>query len=266
MTTPIKIIPPDGFDYTNIGNPTISVNPPVTPATWLNKTSGEIFVCVDNTSGENFWRGCFGTNIGGPYSKLIHRYPMIGHADDVVGTEHGTFVGNQYIRDRAFFNAVTGDYLNLSANCFGLSTSWEIMMLACSDQTTDESTPFWHVTDASGGNVFVFWARVDGTTEIYFNSVSSGIIDIGMTHGRERLISMNSDGYYRVDATKGAIPNASAPGDMSAGTEFNLGTDVDSGPTYNNPLDGTIREVLVFNAPLTDAEYAIVLADLKWVR
>ncbi|MFA6195656.1 MAG: hypothetical protein WC656_03315 [Sulfurimonas sp.] len=60
----ISAIPTGGiFDYKDILNPNININPNVQEATFLNKVSGEIFICVDNTIGANIWKGTNGTDI-----------------------------------------------------------------------------------------------------------------------------------------------------------------------------------------------------------
>ncbi len=51
-----------GFDYTETTNPTITTNSDL-PATWINSTTGEIFVCTDNTTDDNYWVGTAGTVI-----------------------------------------------------------------------------------------------------------------------------------------------------------------------------------------------------------
>jgi hypothetical protein len=53
----------DKWDYMQTANPTVAVNPPHLYATWLNGTSGEEFVCIDNTSGANIWKGQMGTTV-----------------------------------------------------------------------------------------------------------------------------------------------------------------------------------------------------------
>jgi hypothetical protein len=45
------------FDYIQPGNPTVNINPKVSPATWLNVTTGEVFVCIDPAVGGNVWIG-----------------------------------------------------------------------------------------------------------------------------------------------------------------------------------------------------------------
>ena len=44
-------------------NPTKTENPESVGAEWHNTTSGQIFICTDNTVGDNDWIGQKGTNI-----------------------------------------------------------------------------------------------------------------------------------------------------------------------------------------------------------
>jgi hypothetical protein len=52
-----------GFDYTSGSSPVVTTNPSSLGATWINTTSGEIFVCNDITTGENNWLGTAGTEV-----------------------------------------------------------------------------------------------------------------------------------------------------------------------------------------------------------
>jgi hypothetical protein len=51
-------------NYELPSNPTATVNPVRIPVTWLNTTTGNIFICTDNTTDANVWklksgfRGC----------------------------------------------------------------------------------------------------------------------------------------------------------------------------------------------------------------
>ncbi len=58
-----RIRPFAGFDYIQAGNPTIDVNPGQEGVTWVNMTTGELFVCIDATVDTNIWIGQFGTAI-----------------------------------------------------------------------------------------------------------------------------------------------------------------------------------------------------------
>ena len=53
----------DRYDYVFASNPTIDINPSVPYATWLNITSGELFICTSNTVDENSWRGQNGSSV-----------------------------------------------------------------------------------------------------------------------------------------------------------------------------------------------------------
>lgn len=45
------------YDYINTGNPAIDTNPDDVGANWLNVSTGEIWVCTDNTPDANEWFG-----------------------------------------------------------------------------------------------------------------------------------------------------------------------------------------------------------------
>ena len=53
----------NGFNYTSGSSPVVTTNPSSLGATWINTTSGEIFVCHDITTGENNWLGTAGTEV-----------------------------------------------------------------------------------------------------------------------------------------------------------------------------------------------------------
>lgn len=49
-----------GFDFVDTVDPAIDTNPSSNGAIWKNNTTGEIFVCIDNTTDENIWVGTSG--------------------------------------------------------------------------------------------------------------------------------------------------------------------------------------------------------------
>jgi len=53
----------DGFDYSAGSDPVVSTNPSVVGATWINTSSGEIFVATTVTAGSNVWKGTAGTTV-----------------------------------------------------------------------------------------------------------------------------------------------------------------------------------------------------------
>lgn len=58
-----RIVPDKSFDYIKTSNPTISINPPCMPCSWLNETTGQIFFCASNAVGANVWVGQMGDTI-----------------------------------------------------------------------------------------------------------------------------------------------------------------------------------------------------------
>ena len=55
-----------GFDYTSGSSPVVTTNPSSLGATWINTTSGELFVCHDISTGANNWLGTAGTSVAPP--------------------------------------------------------------------------------------------------------------------------------------------------------------------------------------------------------
>lgn len=63
-TSFVELSPGKGFDYKEETDPSISTNPDSTNVSWFNTSTGEIFICSDNTPGSNTWFGNQGTFIG----------------------------------------------------------------------------------------------------------------------------------------------------------------------------------------------------------
>jgi len=49
--------PVDRWDFIETSDPAVNENPDELYVRWLNKTTGEEFVCIDNTTGANVWVG-----------------------------------------------------------------------------------------------------------------------------------------------------------------------------------------------------------------
>ncbi len=57
----VDIVTSSVADYRESTDPTIDVNPSYVGALWINTSSGEVFVCVDNTENQNKWVGQLGS-------------------------------------------------------------------------------------------------------------------------------------------------------------------------------------------------------------
>lgn len=87
----------DRYDYVSPENPTIDVDPSTLYTTWLNVSTGELFVCRSNEVGLNMWIGQLGTTIGQlPLEGLVYSMGAIegeivtdlsgeGHLADITG-------------------------------------------------------------------------------------------------------------------------------------------------------------------------------------
>jgi hypothetical protein len=62
MTT-VRIRPLQRFDYEETSDPLVTTNPPCVPVTWMNLTTGELFICTDNTIDSNVWVGQIETDV-----------------------------------------------------------------------------------------------------------------------------------------------------------------------------------------------------------
>lgn len=51
------------WNYISPSNPTTTINHAVPYARFLNTTTGEEFVCIDNTINANIWKGQMGTTV-----------------------------------------------------------------------------------------------------------------------------------------------------------------------------------------------------------
>jgi len=53
----------DRYDYVFASDPAVDVNPSTPYCSWLNLTTGGVFICLDNTLGANVWTGIGGMTI-----------------------------------------------------------------------------------------------------------------------------------------------------------------------------------------------------------
>ena len=84
----IAIYPADRYDYVSLEDPSIDINPSVPYATWLNATTGEVFVCISNTVDENMWKGQAGSIVSPvPTDSLVAHFLMDSIAGSVMSNE-----------------------------------------------------------------------------------------------------------------------------------------------------------------------------------
>lgn len=89
----------NGFDYLVAGAPSVSTNPDSLYATWLDITTGVVYVCIDNTPGANIWKA------QGPItSEKASFTPVIGG-----WTSNVTWSGQRWRKGNLLYLQVHGD-------------------------------------------------------------------------------------------------------------------------------------------------------------
>lgn len=87
----IDIVRPfNGFDYVYASNPTLTVNPPMVGMTWINSTTGEIFVCKREAKDDNIWIGQRGTVVSGIPTDYVDEFTEINKITSKNGLELNT--------------------------------------------------------------------------------------------------------------------------------------------------------------------------------
>ena len=215
----LNIIPSSaGFDYINTANPTVDVNPDRPYVTWLNSSTGEIFVCKDATAGSNVWYGQNGNSVERYIEYLTLDIPLRGNLIDMSSTQSTSSVLT-YI-EAIYFNgspeiyfdgdsskiyvgykaaqsfgyedfviefsiyAIVGDdtYPAVIANDSGPTSSSEYMIFI---STSSETINFKTTTSTIGASItFDTWVdvafvRVAETVSVFIDGVASGSENVG---------------------------------------------------------------------------------------
>ena len=181
------------FDYINTADPLVTTNPTSLGATWLNTTSGEIFVCTGISTDDNVWRGTNGTIVHiPPQSQIVDifgdasglaLYEFEGNANDTGGVHNATVgTGVTYANN---------GHINISsADLTGLHTKIDIDLGAFKVKAIS----FWYkmnglsatehqiVQHGSGGGVYYFKV-ITGTSTININGGTLKIDGVAKSDG-----------------------------------------------------------------------------------
>ncbi len=99
------------FDYeVSNSNPLVTTNPPQVGDSWVNTTTGEIFICIDATADENVWKGTQG--------KIIRGWVITGQLEAIIsGGEISNGSGTTRVQEYTFANK------NINTNINDLSAA-----------------------------------------------------------------------------------------------------------------------------------------------
>jgi len=238
-------------------NPTITENLPA-ETVWVNTTTGEFFVCIDDTIDNNQWRGQLGTFITSStlYTVDIFKdnsglllYQFDGNSQDAGGQYVGATTNITYENGKfgkcAVFNGSNSKIENLSfdINAYDAIT----FSFWMSTTTTSDSK----MLGFSGSNDMAI-ETTDGTTcKVYFRSnlnstdVSDFFINDGTWHHYAFVIDSNGTNHYK----DGSSITTTGQVKSSVDKPFDIG-EVGGGNYFNGKID----QVRIFNRALTDDE------------
>lgn len=184
-----RILPAKGFDYINIGNPPVDVNPPTVPVTWCNMTSGVLFICINNTPGANVWIEVAG---GTSYAASL-----------TVNTATTLTIGRHHVISDL---ASPADYtvtLPPAAGCAGRQLSIAIAPTTTKLITVDgnaselidgaASRVMWAGETATLLSDGVGWVKVAGKSIPMSFAAHSNASQTGVTSGVETTINLNAE-------------------------------------------------------------------------
>ena len=220
----------DGFDYTTSSDPLTSTNPSSLGATWINTTSGEIFVATSISAGSNTWKGTDGTTVE----------PALFYGS------RGVFAGGQntynsgvntidYITIASTGNATDfGDLNTTSYGYGGCSNGSRGVIAGCQSNNID------YITISTPGNATDFGDLT--TTKKYLASCSNGIRGI-WGGGTPATTATNTIEYVTIASTGNATDYADltaakkALAALSDGTKGVFGGGTPTSWSYLNNMD-----------------------------
>ena len=171
------------FDYTSGSSPVVTTNPSSVGSTWINTTSGEIFVATDITSNENVWQGTAGNTVEPPPSFLGSRGIWAGGYRSSGATNY-----IDYVTIASTGNATTFGNLTLSRHSGRASSNGVRGVIGGGNDGSSYTNVIDYITIATTGNAIDFGdltetrgltgACSDGTKGLWGGGVGGGnVID-----------------------------------------------------------------------------------------
>ncbi len=145
------IIDAPQFDYVNKGNPTIDVNPRTLYATWLNLTTGELFICINNSINTNVWSGMFSTVVP-DFTNIPWTFQVFGTGDYTVNDFSSIELNPANNTTSAVTMFLDGNftYLEVEANLSSLGVENKYFDISLGDGPDESITDYWHMYPTNG--------------------------------------------------------------------------------------------------------------------
>ena len=249
------------IDYISTTDPAYNTNPSKLGATWVNTTSGEIFVCKDKTTDKNKWQGQLGSYIRPPIifdifgdGSAVSLYEFEGNTEDTGGTYNGT--------DTLITGYVTGKFGN--AVEFDGSTNQHIDFTPINISSRTYTISSWVYRDSSGSGtaagVGIVQQNSGNHTNILDIVPANGDVYIGNYNVVAGAVPASQWCYvvavYRVDGCDLYVDNVklmdNAPVANNYDDLYSIGNRRQANSDYI--WKGLIDQVRIFNRALTAQE------------
>lgn len=208
-----------------------------------------------------------------PPPGLIAWWPGDGNADDIVGGNNGTLVGDTFYVassfDEAFFLDGSGDWIEVMDTTgdldFEPTSPVTICMWVGLASTTLAPTPQWLIgkcIDGSNGNYQLWWEKTFPFTLHFDSPGGDGVAVDGVTGGPHHIAAVFDGSNFCLDVDAGGLVCTSGGGlTLGATNDASLligASAAGSGSVYMNAVD----EVQIYNRALSEAEIENVYAGL----
>lgn len=258
-------VPAGALPTYSTSDPSQYVNPAFIGACWHNTTTGEQFVCIDNTADANIWRGQMGTTVGPAIedvtSDLVYAlgaksgatalalvgddYPVYGYPGYTTSRNQWWFAAGDYIRPATgFFHRQC-----FSISCFFSTTDIRVGGGADARRTicSDANNEFRLEVDGTLGGVLRLTA--DNGTHTYPSITTEDIIEVGTEYHCGCVYNAGYAAIY-VNGVKVAETTSLHSSLAANGTAY-----IARASDTDRYLRGSLREFRLYDRDLTAAEF-----------
>lgn len=262
------------YNYRTAGTPAYNTNPTTANASWLNTTTGEVWMCTNNTTNSNIWK-----LIG--YTSTISAstvFDIFGDSSAVAlyqfTSGNGTDTGGSYSMTTNTFSSGTG----IAGTCASGSGSYMKNGNSMNNNLVVSVSSWVNVSDTGSNWIWSSGKQANGacrrgvrlsnlTLDVcsfsseYLPSATFGTI----TSGAWANVTISKDKVYVNGTLRGTITSYVNPVSDTYGFYIGANGAYDYGyitsETYGQPMNGLIDQIRVFNRELTSTEVATLYAE-----
>lgn len=258
------------FDYTSTSNPTISTNPSVPNATWLNTSTGALYICTNNTAGVNVWSALNQDSkispsttfdiFGDSSAVAFYQFESAALGADTGGAYNMSTVGGS-----AGSGKFTGGWAgggSYMKNGNSMNNNLVVSVSAWVNVTDTGNNWIWSSGKTQNGankrgvrianlsiDVGSFSSEYNGWSPLSGGSISSGV----WTH-----VCVSKNKVYVNGTLTATMATYTDPSSDTYGFYIGANGAYDYGyvtnETYGMPMNGNIDQLRIFNRELTQSE------------